>query len=493
MNGPFAPPAALSQAQIRTILIGVVLAMLLGALDQTIVATALPTIGREVNDVQNLSWVVSAYLLSSTAVTPLYGKLSDIHGRRSMLLLAIVVFLGGSVACALSRNIFVLIVARALQGLGGGGLISLGQTIIGDVIVPRERGRYQAYLAAVFVTSSIAGPVLGGFFAEHLHWSVIFWINLPLGLAAYLMTNRVLRMLPRHDRPHRIDALGVLVMVIATVALLLMLTWGGTTYPWASARILALAALSGLSWLVFAVRLASAPEPFIPLGVLGNAVVRDAVLATFFAVGAMIGLTVFVPLYFEAVLGLSASQSGLALIAMMGGTVVGGNSAGRLMARVRHYKRSSVIGLAAGATAMAVLAAWPTSFTLAGVEVLLAIAGFGIGTAFPVTTTAVQNAVPPYEMGTATGVLNFFRSLGGAILVAAFGAILLGSVTAGGDHQSIQALVLQGAQAGTDFTPVFRGVFAAAAVALLLSLAWMTAMEERPLRSHNLPPSGDAA
>ncbi|MBZ0228011.1 MAG: MFS transporter, partial [Bauldia sp.] len=188
---------ALDHAQIRTILFGVVLAMLLGALDQTIVATALPTIGRELNDVENLSWVVTAYLLTSTAVTPLYGKLSDVHGRRLMLLVAIGVFLLGSVACGVSQNIYALIAARAFQGLGGGGLMSLGMTIIGDVIAPRERGRYQAYFAAIFVTSSIAGPVLGGFFAEYLHWSFIFWINLPLGLVAYLMTNHVLKLLPR--------------------------------------------------------------------------------------------------------------------------------------------------------------------------------------------------------------------------------------------------------------------------------------------------------
>ena len=494
MNQP-APPGALSRAQIRTIMIGVVLAMLLGALDQTIVATALPTIGREVNDLHNLSWVVSAYLLSSTAVTPLYGKLSDVHGRRRMLLLAILVFLGGSIACALASNIFVLIAARAVQGLGGGGLISLGQTVIGDVVAPRERGRYQAYFAAVFATSAIAGPILGGFFAEHLHWSVIFWINLPLGAAAYLMTNRVLKLLPRHDRPHRIDVAGALAMVAATVALLLVLTWGGVRYPWGSAPILALAAVSLTAWVLFGLRLVNAPEPFIPLAVLGDAVVRDAAVTSFFAVGAMIGLTVFLPIYFEAVLDLTASQSGLALIAMMGGTVVGGNTAGRLMARTERYKRTAVVGLAAGSAAMAVLAVWPTTFSLAGVAVLLAITGFGIGTNFPVTTTSVQNAVAPHQMGTVTGVLNFFRSLGGAILVAAFGAIFLASVP-GGNHVSIQELVLEGVAQGSDFTPVFRGVFAAASVTILLAFAGMAAMEERPLRSHDLPagpPSGVAA
>jgi len=491
MTEPPASPGALSHAQLRLILFGVVLAMLLGALDQTIVATALPTIGREVNDVAHLSWVVSAYLLSSTAVTPLYGKLSDIHGRRSMLLLAISLFLAGSVVAALSRNIFVLVAARAFQGLGGGGLISLGQTIVGDVIVPRERGKYQAYFAAVFVTASIAGPVLGGVFSEYLHWSFIFWINLPLGVAAYLMTNRVLRLLPRHDRPHRVDTIGAVLMVIATVALLLVLTWGGTTYPWASLPILALATVSLASWAAFALRLARAPEPLVPLSVLANPVVRDGVLATFFAVGAMIGLTVFIPLYFEAVLGLSAGQSGLALIAFAGATVVGATAAGRVMVRFQAYKWTAIVGLAIAAAAVTVLAVRPTSFALAGVEVILAIAGTGIGTIFPVTTTAVQNAVPLHQLGTTTGLLNFFRSLGGAILVAAFSAIFLASIDTG-NGRSLPELVLEGAGAGIDFTAVFRGVFAAAAAALLLALVWMVAMEELPLRSQHMPGSEEA-
>ncbi|OYY21716.1 MAG: MFS transporter, partial [Azorhizobium sp. 35-67-15] len=199
---PSSPPSAatLSHAEILTIIIGITLAMLLAALDQTIVATALPTIGSDLNDFANLSWVVTAYLLSSTAVTPLYGKLSDVFGRRVVLLFAIGVFMLGSLACALAPSMLALILARGLQGLGGGGLISLAQTIIADVVSPRERGRYQGYIASVFAASSIAGPVLGGVIADHLHWSLIFWINLPLGLAAFLMTERTLRRLPRHER-----------------------------------------------------------------------------------------------------------------------------------------------------------------------------------------------------------------------------------------------------------------------------------------------------
>ena len=484
MDQPVRPtPSAplLDHAQIRTIMVGVVLAMLLGALDQTIVATALPTIGRELNDVQNLSWVVTAYLLTSTAATPLYGKLSDVHGRRAMLLLAIAIFLGGSVAWAVSRNIFVLIGARALQGLGGGGLLSLGQTIVGDVIAPRERGRYQAYFAAIFVTSSIAGPALGGIFAEHLHWSFVFWINLPLGAAAYLLTNRVLKLLPRYERPHRLDWLGAFLMSVATVLLLLALSWGGTTYPWNSLEIIGLLFASAIGWVLFGFRLASAPEPFIPLELLANSVVRDGVIGCFFAVGVVVGLAVFLPLYFEAMLGFTAGQSGLALIVFMGATVAGAMTSGRVMMRVAHYKRSAVIGLAVSVPAMLVLALRPALPFLA-TEVVLFVAGVGIGTIFPIATTALQNAVPLHQLGTATAILNFFRSLGGAFLVTGFGAILLASAASSVGHASVQTVILEGTKAGIDFGPIFSGVFYAAAAANLLAFFAMLAMKELPLR-----------
>jgi EmrB/QacA subfamily drug resistance transporter len=489
MNKPeaIASTPKLGAGEIRTILIGVMLAMFLAALDQTIVATALPTIAADLHDVRNLAWIVTAYLLTGTAVTPLYGKISDITGRRPMLLLAITVFLTGSIACALSRNIYVLIAARAFQGLGGGGLQSLGQTIVADVVAPRERGRYQAYFASVYVTSSILGPVLGGFFAEHLHWSVIFWINLPIGLVAYFMTNRVLKMLPRHEVSHRIDALGALLMVVATVSLLLVLTWGGATYPWTSTPILSLGVLTVVAWALFAVRLLTAPEPFVPLAVLGNPVVTFGVIGTFFGVGAMVGLSVFIPLYFEAVLGLTASESGLALIAFMGGTVVGASATGRIMLHFERYKWSATIGLALSAAAMALLAAFPTSFSLWEVEVILAIAGIGMGTIFPISTTAVQNAVQPHQMGTTTGVLNFFRSLGGALLVAAFGAVFFAMLSADASHVSIEEAVEQGARTGIDFSGVFRGVYGAAALALFLSFLGIFMMEERPLRRHSGP------
>jgi EmrB/QacA subfamily drug resistance transporter len=477
------PSPALSHAEVRSIIVGVLVAMLLAALDQTIVATAMPTIGRELGDFEHLPWVVTSYLLAATAVTPLYGKVSDIAGRRVTLLVAIGVFSLGSLACAIAPSMIVLILARALQGLGGGGLISLAQTIIADVLPPKERPRYQAYIAGVFATSSIAGPVLGGFFAEHLHWSMIFWINLPLGLVAFWMTDRQLRKLPRHERPHRLDALGAVLMAGATVTLLLALNWGGLRYAWTSGEILGLVALSALLWAAFALRLRTAPEPLIPIEVLANPVVARGTLAACFCMGVFIGLTIYIPIYLETVYALSASQSGLALIPLMVGTVSGATLSGRLMARARHYKRLPVVGLAVAVVCLCVLALVPRGLSLVALEILLGLASIGLGTLLPVTTVAIQNAVMPHQMGTATGAMNFFRSLGGALIVAVFGAILLGGLPQGiAAHVTMATLARSLAGAGLDIAGVFRWIFAAAALGLLVTLGWLAAMEERPLR-----------
>ena len=480
VGGPAVEPAPLSHAQIRVILVGVILAMFLGALDQTIVVTALPTIGRELNAVENLTWVVTAYLLTSTVVTPIYGKLSDIHGRRTIMLIAIAIFLVGSVACALATDIRVLILARALQGIGGGGLISLGQTIVADIISPRERGRYMAYFAAVFMTASIAGPALGGILAEHLHWSAIFWINLPLGLAALLLSNRVLKLIPRHDRPHRIDYVGALLMLAATFALLLALSWGGTTYPWSSPVILGLVAASLALWVGFAAWLARAPEPFVPLNLLANPMVRTGTLAVFFAVGTMVAMTVYLPLYFEFVFGFTAAESGLAMIANMAGTVAGAQVAGRIMGRTGRYKMTAVAGLAV-ATATALYLGFGPVPTVWQMLVLTGVLGAGLGVMYPISTVSVQNAVPAHQMGTATGVLNFSRSLGGAVLVAGFGAIFLAGAAGTGD-QSIQAIILEGLRGGGEAAPIFRGVFLAAAAGALVAGLLMASIAELPLR-----------
>jgi EmrB/QacA subfamily drug resistance transporter len=471
----------LSQAEIRTIILGIMLAMLLAALDQTIIATALPTIGRELGDLEHLPWVVTVYLLTATAATPLYGKFSDSHGRRVTMLIGIVVFIVGSIACALAPSMIALILARGLQGLGGGGLIALAQTIVADLVPPKERGRYQVYFASVFMTSSLLGPVLGGFFAEHLHWSVIFWINLPLGLVALLIAFHGLKKLPQVHRRHRLDLLGALLMVAATVSLLLALSWGGLRYPWGSWPVLSLFAGSVVLWGLFAARMRMAPEPLIPPGVLHNPVVRMGTLAACFGMGTYIGLTIYLPVYFEAVRGLSASLSGLALIPLMAGTVVGATLSGRMMAKVRHYKRLPLGGLVVAMAATAVLAAFGGRLSLLSVEVILAVISIGLGTLLPVSTVSIQNAVVPHELGTATGAANFFRSLGGALIVAIFGAIVLSGTGLAG-AASFETLAAAAARSGINLSDVFSHVFMAAVVGFGLAFAFLLAMEERPLK-----------
>src|SRR3984885_1817592 len=262
----------LGRREILTIISGLALAMFLSALNQTIVATALPTIGRAFDDYENLSWVVIAYLLTSTVVAPLYGKLSDIYGRRGMMLVALGIFMAGSAACAAAPSMLMLILGRGLQGIGGGGIVPLTQSIIADAVPPRERGYYQAYTGSVWIVAGAAGPVLGGFIAEHWHWSVIFWLNVPLGLAAAALSNRQLKLVPVHERAHKIDLTGAVLMMSSAVALLLALTWGGTRYPWLSQQVLFLLLAAVVLTASFVWWVLRAPEPFLPVAVLRNPV-----------------------------------------------------------------------------------------------------------------------------------------------------------------------------------------------------------------------------
>ena len=477
-------PRALTHPEIRTIVLGIMLAMFLGALDQTIVATALPTIGRHFGNLNDLSWVVTAYLLTGTAVTPLYGKLADIHGRRVMMLTAIGIFVVGSVACALAPSMTALVLARAVQGLGGGGLMALAQTIIADIVSPLERGRYQGYIGAVFAASSIGGPVLGGFLTEHIDWSLIFWINLPLGLVALGMTSSVLRRVPFRPRKHRLDIIGAVLMMSAAIALLLALSWGGRRFEWISPQTGALLLISAILWGLFAWRLVSTREPFLPLAVLANPVVRCATLAGACNMGTLVGMTIFVPLYFETVLHLSASQSGLALIPLMAATVTFSTITGRMMTHVVHYKRVSLIGLMISILSLAPLAIWPDSMPTILVLLLLLVIGAGLGTVFPISTVCMQNAVSRSQMGIATGAANFFRALFSALVVAVLGAIVLGGL---GGVTGMSVEMLARTASAPELAYAFRFVFLACALVLSFGMAFLISMEERPLRGPSAP------
>ena len=474
---PPASPAPLDHATVRAIVAGIMLAMFLSALEQTIVAPALPAIGKSLGSIDDLSWVVTAYLLAATATTPLFGKLSDIYGRRGILLFAIVIFIVGSVACALAPTIWTLVLARGLQGIGGGGLLPIAQTIIADILSPRERPVVQGRTSIMFMIASILGPVLGGLLTDHLHWSLIFWINLPLGVIALVMTNRALRGLPRHDRRHQLDLIGGSLMVAAALSLMLALAWGGTHYPWHSWRIIMLLAGSAVLWVLFAVRLLSAREPFIPLAILHGRATATITCAAFFAIGTIIGITIYAPLYCQIVLGISASLSGLALIAFMVGAVLGSLFTTRLMVRMSRYMLLPMVGLLIAIAALSVLAVYPAELPVGEVVVLLFTIGFGLGPMYPMSTIVMQNAVKPHQLGTATGALNFFRTLGGAIIVAVFGAIVLGGVDDGSGGVTLEKL----AAGHGDLAPAFQWVFIAAAICLGISFMCLLAVEERPL------------
>src|ERR1700734_1834192 len=275
---PLAPRAPLTQSEVRTILMSLMLTMFLAALDQTIVATALPTIGRQFQDVSSLSWVITAYLLASTAVAPVFGTLSDIYGRRAMIITAMSLFIAGSILCAAAPSITVLIIARGLQGLGGGGILPIVQTVIADVVTPRERGQYQAYFSGVWMAAGISGPVLGGVFAEHLHWSMIFWINVALGLTSMAMLLPKMGRIPVFHRRRKVDWLGGVLLMAAAVVVMLVLTWGGNRYLWLSPVIIAMIGASIALALGFVWHALRADEPFLPLSLMGGTVVPYAMV-----------------------------------------------------------------------------------------------------------------------------------------------------------------------------------------------------------------------
>ena len=477
--------AALSEEDRLKIVLGVLLAMALAALDQTIVSPAVPAIRAALNDDVYFPWIVSAYFLTATAATPLYGKLADIHGRRVMIFTAIGLFTAGSVCCALSANMLMMILSRGLQGLGGGGLIALVQTVIADVVAPKERGRYVVYITTIWATSSIAGPILGGFLSEYVHWSLIFWINLPLALAAFLMTSKVLLKLPQIRRDHSLDYLGALALLTATVCLMLALTWGGTRYAWSATPILGLLGLSALFAALFVWRLTAAEEPLVPLSVLANPIVRLGTLSIFFVMGAFIALSAYLPIYFEVTYGFDASQAGNALVILLGGTVLGANTTGRYMARVRHYKSMALYGCMAAACATAVFAWTAGTLSFPLTALLLAVIGVGVGGVFPIATVSVQNAVDMANLGVTTGTMAFLRSLGSTIGVSVLGAILASYGVVDGHRMPGQG----GAQALAGNIG-FSLAFGVAACSMALTVVLLFLMEEKPLRGRDAGAAG---
>jgi EmrB/QacA subfamily drug resistance transporter len=417
-----------SAKEIRAVFIGLMIVLGLGAIDQSIVATALPRIASDLGGVSRLTWIVTSYVLASTGVIPLYGKLSDQYGRKAMLFIAVVTFLVGSALCGAARSLTQLIIFRAVQGLGAGGLLPLSQTIIADLVPPKERGRRQGSISAVFAVCSVVGPVLGGLITDLLSWHWIFYVNLPIGAVALVVIEKALRR-PHHPRPQKIDYLGALLLTGATTAFLLILTLGGIQWAWSSPKIAALCVLTAALGLWFCLHIRRVPEPVLPLDLFRNRlfVLASIVMACTFM--GLLGASIFFPLFFQVVMGVSPAHSGLLTVPLMVGVLISSIANGRLLLRTGRYKPAQVGGLSLAVTAFAALS-WgaATARGFGFIEPCIFGLGLGLGFVMPNMTVAVQNTLSVAHRGVGTATLAFFRSLGGLIGVTGSGAILAGQL-----------------------------------------------------------------
>ncbi len=426
-----APGPAFSPAEIRTIMVGLMLALFLASLDQTIVATALSAIAGDLGGWELIAWVVSAYLIASTVTTPIYGRLSDLFGRRPVLLVSISLFVLGAVLCALAASMPALVAARVVQGIGGGGLRSIALAVVGDILPPRERGRYQGYLSTAFATANVIGPVLGGLFAEYLTWHWIFWIDAPLGAAAFALTFRQLRRLPLPGRRPVIDWLGAALILGSATPLLLGISAVQRSGRWDSPLALGLFAggLILLAALVLWER--RAPEPMLPLRLFASGEFTLAILTTLASSMVSVALVVLIPLNYQLVLGLSANESGMRLIAMTLGTVSGSFIAGQLVTHYGCYRIFPLLGSSVAALACLALAVVGLGRSALFDWAATMLLGLAIGGQMSPMTVAVQNALEPRDGGIGVSCMMFFRLLGGAFGVAALSAVLIGRMAAG--------------------------------------------------------------
>lgn len=476
MNGP---PADIDRRQLLLIVAGMMTVLFLAALDQTVVATALPQIARELDAVDQLSWVVTAYVLGVTASIPLYGKLGDMYGRKLLLQIALVIFAVSSIGCAIAQSVVDMSIYRAVQGLGGGGLTVLTSAILGSITSPRERGRLQAYTGAAWAFGSILGPVVGGILTDLSSWRWIFAINVPIAVVCLVVITKVLPASAR-ERRARFDVAGALLLMSAASSIVLVVTWGGTTHPWLSMPMLGLIAstiaILGVLYLVER----RAEEPVVPVQLRRIRTFNLSVASTFFSGATLLCTTTFIPVYFQVVRGETATTSGALILPLLLTQVFGSMVCGQIMSRTGRYRLLPVVGAAPTIVGALILAAMTDSTTTVTAFVSMGLIGLGTGMSISPLTVATQNAISLRDIGAGTSMLVFSRTLGGAIGVAAFGAVLsqrLSPQAVEAIHRGT-ALGLDGGVA-TALMPIFVGLVPLAL--LTMTMAWFVV--EQPLRS----------